>query len=58
MEYEAAQERQVTDVHEKNLGYDVTSLDVKSGQLRLIEVKGVGSGLRHDITHSQRTPGG
>ena len=41
MEYEAAQERQVTDVHEKNLGYDVTSLDVKSGQLRLIEVKGL-----------------
>ena len=41
MEYEAAQERQVTDVHEKNLGYDVTSLDMKSGQLRLIEVKGL-----------------
>ena len=41
MEYEAAQERQVTDVHEKNLGYDVTSLDVKSGQLRLVEVKGL-----------------
>ena len=41
MEYEAAQERKVTDVHDKNLGYDVTSLDVKSGQLRLIEVKGL-----------------
>ena len=41
MEYEAAQGRQVYDVHEKNLGYDVTSLDVKSGQLRLIEVKGL-----------------
>jgi hypothetical protein len=31
----------VYDVHEKNLGYDVTSLDVKSGDLRLIEVKGL-----------------
>ena len=41
MEYEAAQDRQVYDVHEKNLGYDVTSLDVESGQLRLIEVKGL-----------------
>ena len=41
MEHETAQGRQVTDVHEKNLGYDVTSLDVKSGQLRLIEVKGL-----------------
>ena len=41
MEYEAAQGRQVFDVHEKNLGYDVTSLDVSSGELRLIEVKGL-----------------
>ena len=41
MEYEAAQGRQVFDVHEKNLGYDVTSLDTESGQLRLIEVKGL-----------------
>ena len=41
MEYEVAQGRQVYDVHEKNLGYDVTSLDVKSGELRLIEVKGL-----------------
>ena len=41
MEYEAAQGHQVFDVHEKNLGYDVTSLDVTSGQLRLIEVKGL-----------------
>ena len=29
------------DVHEKNLGYDVTSLDVASGELRLVEVKGL-----------------
>ena len=43
MEYEAAQGRQMYDVHEKNLGYDVTSLDVNSGELRLIEVKGLGA---------------
>lgn len=42
MEYERANGRQVYDVHEKNLGYDVTSLDVNSGELRLIEVKGLG----------------
>ncbi len=41
MEYETAQRRQVCDVHEKNLGYDVTSLDLQSGELRLIEVKGL-----------------
>lgn len=41
MEYERSRGRQVYDVHEKNLGYDVTSLDVSSGQLRLIEVKGL-----------------
>ena len=31
------------DVHEKNLGYDITSLDLHSGELRLIEVKGLGA---------------
>ena len=41
MEHETAQGRQVYDVHKKNLGYDVTSLDLKSGELRLIEVKGL-----------------
>ncbi len=41
MEYEAAQGRQVEDVHDKNRGYDVTSLDLQSGELRLIEVKGL-----------------
>jgi len=41
MEYEQAQGRQVYDVHEKNLGYDITSLDLNSGELRLIEVKGI-----------------
>ena len=41
MEHEKVRGRQVYDVHEKNLGYDVTSLDVESGELRLIEVKGL-----------------
>jgi hypothetical protein len=43
MEYEKSQGREVYDVHEKNLGYDLTSLDVNSGELRLIEVKGIGA---------------
>lgn len=42
MEYEKSQGRQVYDVHEKNLGYDITSLNLNSGELRLIEVKGIG----------------
>ncbi len=42
MEHETAQGRQVYDVHEKNLGYDITSLHLNSGELRLIEVKGIG----------------
>ena len=41
MEHEQAQGRQVSDVHDKNLGYDVTSFDTTSGELRLIEVKGL-----------------
>ncbi|GIW94564.1 MAG: helicase [Pirellulaceae bacterium] len=41
MEYERAQGRQVDDVHQQNLGYDITSLDLNSGELRLIEVKGL-----------------
>jgi superfamily II DNA or RNA helicase len=42
MEYEREKGRQVHDVHEKNFGYDLTSLDLNSGELRLIEVKGIG----------------
>ena len=42
MEHEQALGRQVYDVSEKNLGYDITSLDLNSGDLRLIEVKGIG----------------
>ena len=41
MEYETARGCRVYDIHEKNLGYDVTSLDPQSGELRLIEVKGL-----------------
>jgi hypothetical protein len=41
MKYEAATGRQVYDIHEKNLGYDITSLDLNSGELRLIEIKGL-----------------
>jgi superfamily II DNA or RNA helicase len=41
IEYERSRGRQVYDVHEKNLGYDITSLDLNSGELRLIEVKGL-----------------
>jgi Protein NO VEIN, C-terminal len=41
MAHESALGRQVFDVHEKNLGYDITSLDLTSGELRLIEVKGL-----------------
>ena len=41
MEHEAARGCRVYDVHARNLGYDVTSLDLQSGQLRLINVKGL-----------------
>jgi len=42
MDHERLKGRQVYDVHERNLGYDLTSLDLDSGELRLIEVKGLG----------------
>jgi hypothetical protein len=42
IEYERGRLREVDDVHEKNLGYDLTSIDLNSGELRLIEVKGIG----------------
>ncbi|MGH7057577.1 MAG: helicase-related protein, partial [Acetobacteraceae bacterium] len=42
MEYERAAGRTPTDVSARNLGYDITSLDPVSGELRLIEVKGIG----------------
>ena len=31
----------VTDVHKKNAGYDITSLDPRSGELRLVEIEGL-----------------
>ncbi len=41
MDHETAQGRYVEDVHEQDLGYDITSLDRASGELRLIEIKGL-----------------
>ena len=41
MEHERAQGGQVEDVSAKDLGYDVTSLDLRTGELKLIEVKGL-----------------
>jgi hypothetical protein len=43
IEYEESRGCHVNDVHKKNLGYDITSLDPNSGQLRLIEIKGIGA---------------
>ncbi len=39
--FEEASGRRVEDVHERDLGYDLSSLDPVSGELRLIEVKGL-----------------
>ena len=41
MEHERAKGKQVDDIHKLNVGYDVTSLDRQTGELRLIEVKGL-----------------
>ena len=43
IEHEKSLGRQVADIHEKDLGYDITSLDLSSGELRLIEIKGIGA---------------
>jgi hypothetical protein len=45
MAFESAQGRNPEDVHEKNLGYDIKSVDPKSGELRLIEAKGLGAAV-------------
>lgn len=42
MQHETERGCQIYDVHERNLGYDITSLDLNSGELRLIEIKGIG----------------
>jgi hypothetical protein len=43
MEHERNLGRVVQDVSDQNLGYDLTSIDTQSGELRLIEVKGIGA---------------
>lgn len=43
MQHERDAGRHPHDVSEKNLGYDITSLDLNSGEIRLIEVKGIGA---------------
>ena len=43
MAYEQGQGREPEDISEKNLGYDVRSVDTSTGELRLIEVKGIGA---------------
>ena len=44
MDHERERGRRVEDVSADNVGYDVTSLDPVTGDLRLIEVKGLGAG--------------
>ena len=58
MKHERAKGKQVYDVHEKNLGYDVTSLDLQSGELRLIEIKGLAAETGTILLTPQRTAGG
>ncbi len=41
MKNEREEGRQVYEVYKENLGYDITSLDLSSGEVRLIEVKGI-----------------
>jgi hypothetical protein len=41
IDFERRAARQVLDLHKENLGYDLTSLDPRSGEVRLIEVKGL-----------------
>ena len=53
IEFEEARGCQVRDVHEQDLGYDVTSLDPASGELRLIENQGLGSDHGQHSTDSE-----
>ena len=41
IEHEEKRGCTVTDVHRKNVGYDIRSLDPRTGELRLIEIKGL-----------------
>ena len=43
MAYETAANRVPEDVSAQNLGYDISSMNPASGELRLIEVKGIGA---------------
>ena len=56
MEHERAEDRQVYDVSARNLGYDVTSLDLRTGELRLIEVKGLAERHRQHPADPERAP--
>ncbi len=56
MEYEQAQGRQVYDVHEKNLGYDITSLDLELRRTAAHRGQGHRRGHGHDPAHAQRAP--
>ena len=42
------------DVHERNLGFDIPSLDLSSGELRLIEVKGLAMPRRRSFSPNER----
>ena len=56
MEHERVQDRRVEDVSTKNLGYDVTSLDPASGDLRPIEVKGLAAATGTISPDAERAP--
>ena len=56
LDYEKAQGRTPEDVSERNLGYDIRSVDTRSGELRLIEVKGLSAEEGGDPPNSQRAP--
>jgi len=49
IEYERIAGRRVEDVSARNLGYDLTSFDSQSGEMRLIEVKGLAAAAGGDI---------
>ena len=49
IEHEEARGRDVEDVHERNLGYDIQSTGPRSGELRLIEVKGLAAAGGGDV---------
>jgi hypothetical protein len=59
IEHERAAGRQVRDVRERELGYGITWLDSNTGELRLIEVKGLAGDEGVNAkrkTHRRRPP--